>query len=230
MDAADMSTLRKQRSRARSLRRQLSQVIHKADARLTLPLIGNRAFQKPMGSDWAYRPELWREQMDTPGEAAVPNNAVFGTETKVFHDCAVSEIVLRQVRNTREEDLAPFGARMEVFQFDGSFISIVIEMPDEAAQGLTKRHVVRMDSIIEMEKPLEVFARLNIRHGPNTEQIVRELSLEDTNTMVEFDLAYTDLNEKRVERMWLDLIFEQPELNQVILRDVALSRRPRAEL
>ena len=48
--------------------------------------------------------------------------------------------------------------------------------------------------------------------------------------MVEFDLAYTKLNEKRVEKLWLDLIFEGPEMNQVTLRDLTFSRRPRAEL
>jgi hypothetical protein len=30
--------------------------------------------------------------------------------------------------------------------------------------------------------------------------------------------------------MWIDLIFEGPEMNQITLRDVTLSRRPRAEL
>ena len=47
---------------------------------------------------------------------------------------------------------------------------------------------------------------------------------------VEFDLAYTKLNEKRVDRMWLDLIFDNPGMNEVILRDLTFSRRPRAEL
>ncbi len=83
---------------------------------------------------------------------------------------------------------------------------------------------------VEMEKPLEIFARLNIKHGPNTEQIVRELPLGAKDVMVEFDLAYTRMNEKRVERAWIDLIFEGPEMNQIVLRDVTLSRRPRAEL
>jgi hypothetical protein len=81
-----------------------------------------------------------------------------------------------------------------------------------------------------MEKPLEIFARLNIKHGPNVEQIVRELPLNEEEVMVEFDLAYSKMNEKRVERLWVDLIFEGPEMNQVILRDVTFSRRPRAEL
>jgi hypothetical protein len=48
--------------------------------------------------------------------------------------------------------------------------------------------------------------------------------------MVEFDLAYTKMNEKRVDAVWLDLIFEGPEMNQVTIRDLTFSRYPRAEL
>ena len=59
---------------------------------------------------------------------------------------------------------------------------------------------------------------------------MRELPLNEEEVMVEFDLAYSKLNEKRVERLWVDLIFEGPEMNQVILRDVTFSRRPRADL
>jgi Family of unknown function (DUF6478) len=97
-------------------------------------------------------------------------------------------------------------------------------------QGLKLRHLIRLSAIVEMEKPLEIFARLNIKHGPNLEQIVRELPLAEEEVMVEFDLAYTKMNEKRVEKLWIDLIFEGPEMNQIILRDVTLTRRPRAEL
>ena len=134
------------------------------------------------------------------------------------------------MRNAREADLAPFGLRMDVFAFDGSFLSLVVDLPREATEGLTRRHLIRLDTIVEMEKPLEIFARLNIRHGPNTEQIVRELPLNEEETMVEFDLAYSSLNERRIERAWLDLIFENPQMSQVILRDVTMSRRPRAAL
>ena len=47
---------------------------------------------------------------------------------------------------------------------------------------------------------------------------------------MEFDLAYTRIDDRRVERIWVDLIFEGPEMNQIILRDVTVTRRPRAEL
>ena len=66
--------------------------------------------------------------------------------------------------------------------------------------------------------------------GRDVEQIVRELPLGEEEVMVEFDLAYTRMNEKRVERMWVDLIFEGPQMNQITLRDVTFCRRPRAEL
>ena len=226
----DLEALRGLRGKARALRRQLYRVIHEAEHRLALPVIGSNAIRKPLGTDWAWRPMLWKGPIPSPGFSSVPGRAPVCDGATVFHDCRRSELTVRQIRNTREADLAPFGFRMDVFRFDGSFLSLVLDLPPEAAQGLKLRHLIRFDVIVEMEKPLEIFARLNIKHGPNVEQIVRELPLGDEEVMVEFDLAYTKVNEKRVERLWVDLIFEGPEMNQIILRDVTLSRRPRAEL
>ncbi len=229
-ETLDLPRLRTERGHARQLRRQVDRVLHVADGRLSLPLIGSNAFRKPLGTDWSYRPELWRGPLHPPGAAAVESRTRIGDEVVVFHDCQVSELTLRQIRNRLEGDLAPFGLRMDVFRFDGSFLSVVIELPDSAVEGLRQRHLVRLDTIVEMEKPLEIFARLNLRYGPNTEQIVRELPLDDPEVHVEFDLAYTDVKDMRIDRMWLDLIFEDPEMNQITLRDLTLSRRPRAEL
>lgn len=224
------SDLRRERGRARKLRYLLNEVITVADNRLALPMIGSNAFPKPHGTDWSWRPALWREPLSVPGMSSVESKSMLGDEVTLFHDCQQSELTLRQVRNSREADLAPYGLRMDVFNFDGSFLSLVLDMPLDAVQGLQKRHLIRMDTIVEMEKPLEIFARLNIKHGPNTEQIVRELPLNEVDCMVEFDLAYSNLNEKRIERAWIDLIFENPQMSQVTLRDLTFSRSPRAEL
>ena len=116
-----------------------------------------------------------------------------------------------------------------MFHFDGSFLSVVIDLPKAGVDDLRRRHIIRMDAQVEMEKPLEIFARLNIKHGPNTDQIVRELPLNGSDIFVEFDLAYTKMNEKRVERMWVDLIFEDPQMNEIVVRDLTFSRQPRAE-
>lgn len=225
----DLPALRSQRSSARKLRQHLDTLISVSESRLALPMIGSNAFPQPHGTDWAWRPEVWREPLSTPGRSSVQSKENLGSEVTLFHDCFASELTLRQLRNTREADLAPYALRMDVFRFAGSFLSLVVDMPFEAIDGLKRNHLVRMDAIVEVEKPLEIFARLNIKHGPNTEQIVRELPLNQVNTTAEFDLSYTKIVERRVEKMWIDLIFEGPEMNQVTLRDLTFSRRPRAE-
>jgi len=230
VETTGLSDLRVQRNQARQLRTHLDRLIHVADGRLALPQVGTSNFPKPHGTDWAWRPELWRGPLSTPGLSSVPTKSMLGDEVTLFHDCRFSELTLRQLRNTREADLAAYGLRMDVFRFDGSFLSLVVDLPDSVRHGLTREHILRVSTIIEVEKPLEVFARLNIKNGPNTEQIVRELPLNEEQVMVEFDLAYSRMNENRIEKIWLDLIFEAPEMNQVILRDLTFSRRRRAAL
>jgi Family of unknown function (DUF6478) len=229
-DHVTLTKLRAQRNEARNLRAHLDRLLHVAEGRLALPRIGSSYFSRPHGTDWSWRPELWRGPLPSPGLSSVPSKSKLGQEVTLFHDCDHSELTLRQLRNTREEDLAPYGLRMDVFKFDGSFLSLVIDLPDGAADGLTQKHLLRINTNIETEKPLEIFCRLNIKHGPNTEQIVRELPLDEEDVMVEFDLAYSRLNEKRIERVWLDLIFEAPDFNQVVLRDVTFVRQLRAAI
>ncbi|MBK1634973.1 DUF6478 family protein [Rhodovulum adriaticum] len=227
---AELDDLRPVRNRAWQLRRRLDQVIHVSEERLTLPRIGHSAIRKPLGTDWAYRPELFRGPVFPAAAAALPTRSEFGAEASIHHDCQRSELTFRQIRNTRAADIAPYGVRLDVFRFDGSFLSMVVDLPAAACEGLRRNHLMRLETIVETEYPLEIFARLNVKHGPNIEQVVRELPLGAAEIAVDFDLAYTELNEKRVEKAWLDLIFEGPEMNQIILRDVTLTRRPRAEL
>ena len=226
---APLSALRAQRQTARELKRHLDQFAFVADGRLALPLMGAQAMQVPLDSDWSWRPEIWRGPQARSGIAAVQNKTRFGNEATIFHDCVTSELAVRQLRNQRATDLSPYGLRLDVFHFDGSFLSVVIDLPKASVDGLRRRHIIRMDAQVEMEKPLEIFARLNIKHGPNTDQIVRELPLNGSDIFVEFDLAYTKMNEKRVERMWVDLIFEDPQMNEIVVRDLTFSRQPRAE-
>jgi hypothetical protein len=226
----ELETLRQQRQQARQLRGKLDELMHVAESRLALPRIGSNAFARPGGTTWAWRPQLWRGPLGQTGIASADSKTKLGDEVTLFHDCKISELTLRQLRNQREIDLAPFGLRMDVFRFDGSFLSLVLDFPPDGVLGLQRRHLIQLRTVMETEKPVEVFARLNIRHGPNTEQLVLELPLGQEDAVVEFDLAYSDLNEKRVEAMWLDLIFEGPEMNQITIRDLTFCRYPRAAL
>ena len=225
----DLAALRGLRTRALQARRGIDEVVKVADERLAEAAGAAPALRGPLHADWVWRPRLWAQRLDPVGIAAVENRTQYGDAT-FFHDCRTSELTIRQIRNRRDRTVAPYGLRMEVFGFDGSFLSLVIDLPAEALAGLKLRHLVRMDCAVEVEKPIQIFVRLNIQHGPNTEQLVRELPVSGGEASVEFDLAYTKLNEKRVEKAWIDLIFEQPGMNQIVLRDATFARRPRAEL
>jgi len=229
-EEVELPELRRMRSVARQLRIHIDRLLAVADNRLALPRIGTATFPKPSGTDWSWRPNLWSSPVRVSGIAAIETKTKFGDDVTIFHDCRQNELTLRQIRNQRESDLAPFGLRMDVLGFDGSFLSLAIELPASGAQGLHKQHLLRVDARIECERPLEIFARLNVRYGPNTEQLVRELVLKDGETMVEFDLAFSKLNEKRVEGIWIDLIFDNPEMSQVTIHDITFCRYPRAGL
>lgn len=228
LDRLTPADLRALRDEGRALGRSIGQVLAEAEHQLALPAIGSNAIRRPPGTDWAWRPLPWRAKLPLVGQAAVPPRSALSNEVTLYHDCQRSELSLRQLRNRRDSDLSPFGIRLDVFGFDGTFLSLAVELPDEAVQDLTRRHLVRLEARVEMEKPLQIYGRLNLRHGPNVAQLLRELPKQGEDVFVDFDLNQMSFNEKRVEHLWLDLIFEGPQMNQVTLHDLTFSRRLRA--
>ena len=228
--ALDFSELRLARGHAGLLRSEIDRLCRAADSRIAELDPEGAVIDAPAESDWRWRPEFWRRSVSPPGVAAVASGSRFGEGLAIFHDCTVSELTLRQLRNNATRAFAPFGLSMDVFGFDGSFLSLALDLPTEAVLGLTRRHLVGLGLRVRMERPLEVFARLNIRHGPNTAQLVREIPGGSEELTVEFDLAYCDLNERRIEKAWIDLIVDRPAMNLVEILDLTLYRRPRAEI
>ena len=225
-----LDDLRDMRLMARQLRQSVNNVAFNADMRLTLPVLGSNAMTLPLTTDWSYRPSGWAGPVFPQGHAPVRNKTLIGDDLTVYHDCKTPNLSLRQIRNTDPQDLAPFRLAMDVFSFDGSFLSLVLQAPQSIVIGLKKRHVIRLTIKVQSELPLDMSARLNFKHGPNTEQVAQEIDFSTVETAVEFDLAYTRFNETRVEQVWLDLFFESPSMNRVEIRDITLSRHPRAEL
>lgn len=230
--APDLSRaeLRRVQRRAQDLAPFLGAARAAAQGRRAVAAPEPATLPRPHGTDWAWRPDAWGRPLPEPGCVALAPGTRLGDRLTLFHDGARPELALRQARNTRDEDRAPFGVVMDVFAFDGDFLSLVIDLPEAAMDGLGGDRLVQLDTHIETEIPLRVFARLNIRHGPNTARILREIPANAPQSTVEFDLGYAGLNEKRIAQGWLDLIFETPRMNRVALRDVTLCRRRRAAL
>ena len=212
-----------------ALRDQLDRMAGTAQTELLTRVIGSDGIQRPDQCDWAERPAPWRQRLHPKGHVGFASPLSIGGGVTLFHDAMHADICLRQDPVPAGVAGPLFGLVFEVYRFDGSFLSLVQDLPAAALNGLTLNHLFGVQLRISREQPLEVYARLNVQHGPNLEQIVRQFSFEDEHGMAEFDLAYTNINEKRLEKAWLDLILEGPEMNRIAIWDMTLVRTPRAD-
>ncbi|MDQ7775369.1 MAG: DUF6478 family protein [Paracoccus aminovorans] len=227
------SRLRNLRDEALGLRASLDRFLIRADRRAARSRAALDALHLPGGTDWRWRPAFMAGQISPRGVAGPEPGGMLGEGAALWHDCAERALILEQVGNAAATDLSPFGIRLEVFGFSGSFLSLSIDLPTSALSGLTRSHVLRLETGILAERAINVYARLNIGHGPNIDEMTLALQGfqpgQPSQQVTEFDLAYTQMNEKRLEKIWLDLIFEQPRMNAVQIRELFLSRHLRAE-
>lgn len=225
----DLISLKRLRADAKSAQRAIDAVLDVADARLAAPLTSGNRLQRPAMSDWAWRPALWRKPVAPTGYAMAQKLTVLDAETSLHHDCVASEISVRQRRNRGEADLAPYRLDIDVFRFDGGFLSLCVRLPDEVLVGMTPRHIIRLEAGIEEERPVRILARINLQSDPNIARVVHQMAGERLRN-VEFDLGHCGLDDRRPDKAWIDLFFEQPQMNRITLHDLTVSRRPRAEL
>lgn len=189
-----------------------------------------------LGSDWIWRPDVFSKRDDALECRNPARRRDLSAELVLYHDAETLDLSLRQSAQ-QGDGLPPLGLELELGGFDGGFLSLAVSLPAAAARNLELRHLIRLDLLADVATrdghDVQVFARLNVQHGPNVEQLVSELSLHAGGAAVavaEFDLAYGAISERRIEALWLDLIFEAPPAGVVVLRDLTLSRCPRAAL
>ena len=225
--------LRGLRDEALGLRASLDRFLIRADRGAAVSRAALDALHMRGGTDWRWRPGFMAAPISPRGIAGPETGARLGDGAAIWHDCPERALILEQIANLGATDLSPFGIRLEVFGFAGSFLSLSIDLPTSALQGLTRSHVLRLETAIQAESAIQVYARLNIGHGPNVEEMTLQARGVEQGQpgpqLIEFDLAYTQMNERRLEKAWLDLIFESPRMNAVEIRELFFSRHLRAE-
>ena len=214
----------------RATRDQIDTLARRAETELLARASGADGIDRPDQCDWAERPLPWRQKLRPRGHVRPGSPHDIGGGVTLFHDATHAEMSLRQDPTPAGLVGPSFGLVFEVYRFDGSFLSLVQDLPTAALQGLTLNHFIAVHLRMSREHPIEVYARLNVQHGPNQEQIVRQFDFRDDVGRAEFDLAYTKINEKRIEKAWLDLILEGPEMNRLAIWDMVLLRAPRADI
>lgn len=222
------------RDEARDLQQVLTGYLHTTEIRSLSGRDSLSRMELPAGTDWRWRPEILRARNATPALVAPVSGRWLSDEVALFHDCPQCALILRQLRNRRATDLSDYALALEVMGFEGSFLSFSLGLPPEAIEGLGAHHILRLESTLQSERPITVYARLNIQQGPNTEKILRQMGDPidgyNCNRVIEFDLGYADMSQRSVEKAWVDVIFEAPFMDAVALRDVILSRHARAQI
>lgn len=226
--------VRQLRDEALALRHHLNRFLLASELAETGAGTSVAALNLPPSTDWRWRPMVFCGTMQDGCIASPDNGQRLGDEVALWHDCPYRSLILRQQVNKRATDLAPYGLRLEVMGFGGSYLSLSMDLPDEARVGLDGHHVLRLALGVQAERPITVYGRLNVAQGPNSEVILRQLgdpvSGRASERVVEFDLGYAELSDRPVDKLWLDLIFEAPYMNAISLSDMVLSRHARANM
>ena len=181
-------------------------------------------FPKPLHTEWAWRPEPWSVPVRPSGVEACASGAPFGTQAKLFHDCRLGTCSVRQLGVS--DGPTRFALNVETHEFDGDFLSIAIDLPEEAVAKLTRNRLLRVAVQCKGDRPA-MFVRLNLRSGPNMEHLVQRLD-DEYDTYLDLDLAEVNGVEDGVASAWVDVIFETPRLNCIRLNDLTFTLRPRA--
>lgn len=177
----------------------------------------------PQTTQWAHRPGLLTSPM--AAQAPAESGTKLSDDVTLYHDCPVGHISLRQNLMT-----SPYEVILDILEFEGSYLSFAMGMTPEVVAGVGRNDLIRADLEMRSDFPLQATSRLNVKVGPNVEQINLDVDLAKTRVTQEFDLHYVDLEAQKISDIWVDLIFKKPEMNRIVLRDLVLSRRPRANV
>lgn len=219
-----LARLARLRDRLRHRRTACGAMLAEVEARLAAGQAGAAPLPRPLHADWAWRPPVWAQPLRPAGLAGARPGARLCAEIAVFHDCPLRETLLRQVPG--EDPASPYALLIDVLGFTGSFLSLAIDLPGPALAGLGGGHIVSARLDFDAAAPVAAVARLNLRQGPEQHRLARALV---PGTAVDFDLAAAGLDARAIGAGWLDIIVQDPGANRVVLRDLVLARRPRAE-
>lgn len=165
-------------------------------------------------------PVLWKPK----------SGSSLGDDLQLFFDGVDSELVVRQRQFSGGSDEAPFPLEIEMYHFDGSFLSVVLNLPEDLVQGASDQDVFELSFSISSEFDCEIFLRLNIQHGPNESQMTRSCQTASRRQVQSFDLAEVGLSHRSVGRIWADVIFSDPAMNRIVIGDLIARRRTRAQV
>lgn len=171
---------------------------------------------------------LWQLETDTPEMPELADRDRVGDGAYLFHDSPSAKIGASQIP---QDEGAPFALRLDLAGYEGSFLSLALDLPAQFSAEIQPTDVVRIAVDRSSVTPVTLYLRLNLQSGPNTEQILRSLPGEAGPGWIEFDLAYVpELADRSFDKLWVDVMFDSGADNRITLHDLTVAHRRRTEM
>ena len=180
-------------------------------------------FPLPPKTQWGYTPALWEHSLGQETSGNVLTGTEIAPRVNLHHDAEQTDIAIRG-------NGAEGGLSFSITKFSGSFLSLAFGFPVDVAKAIRRHDLIRIAVTSEAAEPFKAYARLNLRHGPNNEQIVRMIDIGHGDSFAEFDIFYSEFEPNRSSDAWIDLIFNNPEGLAFTLSQAVILRRVRATL
>lgn len=185
---------------------------------------------RPLHCDWAWRPAPWVAPLSPAVRDDLPAGEEIAPGISLHHDATSGRIGYRQLATPA--GTAPHALRLEAVGLAAGYVSLAIALPE--AGTLRRRHVLALHLGLDPAHQADAFARLNIRHGPNTARMTEDLpATVAPDRPVEFDLGFCEFNDRRVSHAWCDVIlggFAPGTSFALTVIEAAFTRRPRFEI
>lgn len=181
-------------------------------------------FQIPPKTQWGFSPKLQNGITQDGLSGKILTGTALGEHVTLHHEADGAAFSVH-----RPDDYGA-GLVFEFKEFAGEYFSLAFEVPVEGVLALGRQGLVRLNLRTRLSEQTKAYARLNLCHGPNTEQIVRMIDIGEGESFVEFDMFYTEFEQNRAASAWIDLIINDPAHMSFALEEVVILRRARASL
>ena len=181
-------------------------------------------FHVPPKTQWGFTPSLQSGITQDGISGNILTGTALGPHVTLHHGGDGAQFSIRQT------DDYGTGLVFEFEDFASNFFSLAFELPLEGVLALSRQDLLRFVLRTQAKEPFKAYARLNLCHGPNTEQVVRMIEIGEGESFAEFDIFYTGFEQKRATSAWIDLIINDPAHKRVTLEEAIILRRARASL
>lgn len=117
--------------------------------------------------------------------------------------------------------------RMTCYRFDGSFVSLALEIPIKQSRMARPGHELAVSFGARASRPIALNTRLNLSVDDVIHSQASHRILHSARHEVVFQLNHLDLRAETTGAAWCDLMLRSPEMVEVDLYDVVLTLRDR---